>query len=209
MPRPKPRPEDRQRITRACSSCKASKIKCDGRCPCETCDKRGRASTCRIAGVDGRRRGSSRAGMSNEAGTASARSTYPRIQSVAGRHDQDSPMSIVLDPSLSTSASTPVRRGGHVTAETSSQAIAVTESTHDNVTYSETASSSFLQYLRETLRPYVGSSSFTEGQKHELLQPDEPHGACSDTSHDRIGLLSAYFQAVSSRVCPMLFEIYT
>jgi hypothetical protein len=110
-------------------------------------------------------------------------------------------MSIVLDPSLSTSASTPVQHRERVTSQATDQTRVTTESSHEDVADSETASSSFLQYLRETLRPYVGSTSFTSAQKHELLQPDESIGMASDSAHDHLGLLSAYFQAVSSEAC--------
>lgn len=46
MPRPKILPENRVRAYRACNSCKASKIRCDSKVPCENCVKRGRESQC-------------------------------------------------------------------------------------------------------------------------------------------------------------------
>ena len=46
MPRPKVRPEDRQRSSKACVACKASKIRCDSELPCAACIRRDRASLC-------------------------------------------------------------------------------------------------------------------------------------------------------------------
>ncbi|KAF1843000.1 uncharacterized protein K460DRAFT_367924 [Cucurbitaria berberidis CBS 394.84] len=40
MTRPKVPPEHRQRTAQACESCKRRKQKCNGLCPCNTCDKR-------------------------------------------------------------------------------------------------------------------------------------------------------------------------
>ncbi|KAF1979419.1 hypothetical protein BU23DRAFT_549412 [Bimuria novae-zelandiae CBS 107.79] len=40
MTRPKVPPEQRQRTAQACESCKRRKQKCNGLCPCNTCDKR-------------------------------------------------------------------------------------------------------------------------------------------------------------------------
>lgn len=40
MPRPKVLPENRQRSSRACQPCRASKKKCDGSLPCSNCAQR-------------------------------------------------------------------------------------------------------------------------------------------------------------------------
>lgn len=57
MPRPKVRPENRQRSCRACLACKASKIRCDARDPCGSCLRRDQGNTCVYSGVDRRRKG--------------------------------------------------------------------------------------------------------------------------------------------------------
>lgn len=49
MPRPKVRPEDRQRSSKACLPCQASKIRCDSHTPCTSCLRRGRSSACKYA----------------------------------------------------------------------------------------------------------------------------------------------------------------
>jgi hypothetical protein len=56
MPRPKVRPEDRQRSSRACQACKALKIRCDSNHPCASCIRRGQANSCVYSGTDRRRR---------------------------------------------------------------------------------------------------------------------------------------------------------
>lgn len=46
MPRRPVRPQDRQRVARACDSCKSSKKRCDGLQPCRACEKRGGHDSC-------------------------------------------------------------------------------------------------------------------------------------------------------------------
>lgn len=46
MPRPKVKPQDRQRSVRACDACKASKKRCDAIQPCRLCLKKGTQDTC-------------------------------------------------------------------------------------------------------------------------------------------------------------------
>lgn len=46
MPRPKVKPQDRQRSVRACDACKASKKRCDANQPCRLCLKKGTQDTC-------------------------------------------------------------------------------------------------------------------------------------------------------------------
>ena len=46
MPRPKVRPEDRQRAAKACLPCKFSKKRCDAQLPCAHCSRRNNASAC-------------------------------------------------------------------------------------------------------------------------------------------------------------------
>lgn len=47
MPRRPVKPQDRQRVVRACDSCKASKKRCDGMQPCNACEKKGHNDLCR------------------------------------------------------------------------------------------------------------------------------------------------------------------
>lgn len=56
MPRPKVRPEDRQRSSKACLPCQASKIRCDSQSPCMSCARRDRADACTYIESTSRRR---------------------------------------------------------------------------------------------------------------------------------------------------------
>lgn len=47
MPRPRVRPEDRQRATKACLPCKASKKRCDAQQPCSNCVRRRNPARCK------------------------------------------------------------------------------------------------------------------------------------------------------------------
>ena len=61
MPRPRVRPEDRQRAPKACEPCKIAKKRCDSATPCGSCVKKGTVPSCTYAISRGRRgRGSSR-----------------------------------------------------------------------------------------------------------------------------------------------------
>lgn len=46
MPRPPVPPEQRQRVSKACDICKASKRRCDARLPCSACVKRNATDAC-------------------------------------------------------------------------------------------------------------------------------------------------------------------
>lgn len=46
MPRRPVKPQDRQRVVRACDQCKASKKRCDGSQPCKPCQKKGYDGDC-------------------------------------------------------------------------------------------------------------------------------------------------------------------
>ena len=66
MPRPKVRPENRQRSDRACLACKASKIRCNSQHPCGSCLRRDQAESCIYSGIDRRRRGRGDASRATE-----------------------------------------------------------------------------------------------------------------------------------------------
>jgi hypothetical protein len=46
MPRRPVKPQDRQRVVRACDACKVSKKRCDGNQPCISCAKKGAGDAC-------------------------------------------------------------------------------------------------------------------------------------------------------------------
>jgi hypothetical protein len=60
MPRPKVKPQDRQRSAKACDACKASKKRCDANQPCRLCLKKGMQDTCTFTPTARDRRSSQR-----------------------------------------------------------------------------------------------------------------------------------------------------
>jgi uncharacterized Zn finger protein (UPF0148 family) len=56
MPRQPVKPEDRQRVARACDACKASKKRCDGNQPCSACGRKGQVHSCRYTAPGRRQR---------------------------------------------------------------------------------------------------------------------------------------------------------
>lgn len=215
MPRPKLLPEARVRSSKACSSCKSSKIKCDSRTPCSACEKRGRVSSCIYRDVDGRRRPGPRS--IRPTGEQSMLKSSEPITVPSCNYA--SPTSIILGSDLSPAASVPARvhnqNGTQAHASTTAEGESNERGTEldirrkDCITNSsssvadgETASSSFLLYLRETLRPYVGPIPFTEDKIQDLLletgMPIEMHGLVEPEADQIYTLAEYYFEAVST-----------
>ena len=84
MPRPKVRPEDRQRAVKACLPCKASKKRCDAQQPCANCVRKKSASTCEYAESPVRPRG-----VHAHAAATSAQSRSLEHATGAGDEDAD------------------------------------------------------------------------------------------------------------------------
>jgi hypothetical protein len=193
MPRPKPSLDDRRRVSQACSSCKSSKIKCDGKSPCSTCLKKDIASACRVVGIDGRRRNGE---QQKPVRRRSPANVAADVSASCDSGIAPSPISIVLDGEPLTGASTPVRPRARISSAIMHVPAASLSATQDDIVDSETASSSFLQYLRETLRTYVGSTSFTEAKNSELHLYDAIDAVAYAPDYDSTALLSAYHEAV-------------
>lgn len=141
MPRPKVKPQDRQRSIRACDTCKASKKRCDANQPCRLCLKKGTQDSCVYSPTtrDRRRRHSqsttSRSEVSRAHAAAAASSTITAAAgaaaggsavSTAGSAAVVSGLVGTAIPSLSSSSSSSQRpRGaahcGRVPAVSSSQ----------------------------------------------------------------------------------------
>lgn len=84
MPRPKVKPQDRQRSVRACDACKASKKRCDANQPCRLCLKKGTQDTCTYTPTARDKRSRPSLQQSNTATTAT--SSYPKRTSVAAEN---------------------------------------------------------------------------------------------------------------------------
>lgn len=102
MPRPKVRPEDRQRIGQACLQCRSSKIRCDSKFPCITCVNRGRGALCAYPEVDRRRL--LRTPIQQRRGAADSTSSSPTVDaSLLQSVPQDSPSVVLQDVNLGSS----------------------------------------------------------------------------------------------------------
>lgn len=78
MPRPKVKPQDRQRSVKACDACKASKKRCDARQPCRLCLKKGTPDTCNYTPTSrDRRRRHSQSDISQTNSIAVAAGDFP------------------------------------------------------------------------------------------------------------------------------------
>ncbi|KAF9893440.1 hypothetical protein FE257_010752 [Aspergillus nanangensis] len=164
MPRPKVRPEDRQRSSRACKTCKALKIRCDSQNPCTTCIRREQPDECIYIGTDRRRR---RQGVLPRHG-------HGQVES-ASSHD-DTPFQL---DSLFSGVVTPESRsdGHHVPAQTPLLECEPVEQGWDRsskVYVGETSALSFLHFLRKTVTGYVGSVSFTDCERYHTVLEVQP-----------------------------------
>ncbi|PYI00611.1 hypothetical protein BO78DRAFT_437872 [Aspergillus sclerotiicarbonarius CBS 121057] len=175
MPRPKVRPENRQRSDRACLACKASKIRCDAQQPCSTCIRRDQAHACTYS-VDHRRRSNLRVrSVTAEAVSQASHSPDTSVPSTSqGSGLQEGRPPLEANPSL----------GPLTTA----------------VYVGETSSLSFLHFLRRTIKGYIGSVPFTDAEGHHVaIEPDSVTGAeIPPASPERIcSLLDSYSEVTS------------
>ncbi|KAI6354084.1 hypothetical protein MCOR25_008753 [Pyricularia grisea] len=189
MPRPPVRPEDRQRVARACQTCKASKKRCDGVRPCGSCSKKGLGEICRY--VPGRRGSSHR----------SRRPPATSSNRVSGEDecDNDDVSDVVSSPSAAWGSycesnpevtrvlPNPRVRGvieeeeeigaddagldSSIDTRCSSQqpAVMLSSSSGERVFIGDTAAISFLRFLQHTLKRHAGPSNFTDDQDTQRL----------------------------------------
>jgi Fungal Zn(2)-Cys(6) binuclear cluster domain len=197
MPRPKVRPENRQRSGHACQACKAAKIKCDSRQPCRSCVKRSQAESCTFSGTDRRRRGH---GIPPEELQLHDTAMSPEATAIP------------LGTPLSELSGTPATRSDTSQSQSTGPCqpgmyhhiiSSPTKLTRNIVCVKEEASSLlFLQFLRRTLKAYVGSVPFTDEELHHNIIE---HGSCPATADiqqvppEKLdSLLDSYFEAVSN-----------
>ncbi|TLD24118.1 hypothetical protein PspLS_06386 [Pyricularia sp. CBS 133598] len=189
MPRPPVRPEDRQRVARACQTCKASKKRCDGVQPCGSCSKKGLGDICRY--VPGRRGSSHKSRRS----AASRNSNRASVEDVCDNEDvsdvASSPSAVwgsyceSNNPEATRVVPNPRVRGvveeegidvddvldsSNDTRSSSQQpAVMLSSSSGERVFIGDTAAISFLRFLQHTLKRHAGPSSFTDDQGTQRL----------------------------------------
>lgn len=91
MPRPKVKPQDRQRSVRACDACKASKKRCDANQPCRLCLKKGTQDTCTYTPTARDRR-------SRHSQSAPSQASSIAVAVAAGESSQAGPRPILSGP---------------------------------------------------------------------------------------------------------------
>ncbi|KAL5341761.1 hypothetical protein BJX70DRAFT_395493 [Aspergillus crustosus] len=180
MPRPKVRPEDRRRSTRACLSCKTSKIRCDALQPCGSCRRRGQASHCTYSGIDRRRR---------QRLDDSEYSEFDVVGDVL-TSGENAGVSLPSPFSVEMSGSNQSQRG-------ISNGVA-----REKVYVGETSSQSFLHFLRKTVKAYVGCVSFTDGERQYVTLDADLSVAARDVRLDTSlnnlqSLVDSYLEATS------------
>ncbi|KAF2160630.1 hypothetical protein M409DRAFT_70365 [Zasmidium cellare ATCC 36951] len=204
MPRPKVKPQDRQRSARACLPCKASKIRCDAATPCGPCLKRERTSACVYLESSRKRQKTS---QNSPLPTPSLDDTSPQFEgSPAETSDivRVQPIGTSLPASNApavTATTTPTPEPGHSASRTTESRMLLS-SKGEKLYIGENASLSFLQFLRQILKKYMGPSAFTENQFRENmleveLARDESPLVCDQSRGEKYNLVQLYREASS------------
>lgn len=144
MPRPKVKPEDRQRCVLACLPCKRLKIRCDARTPCSTCIKRGREDGCVYQDLSDRkaphgRKRRSTVGNTGHGGPSSQHQLETQHDGLDTQRDE-SP------------------------EESGPQSRTLLSSKFQKLYIGESASLSYLQFVRDIVEQTIGTNAFSEGE---------------------------------------------
>ena len=207
MPRKKIQPEDRQRSTIACTPCKKAKIRCNASSPCATCVKRGLESSCIYPepAIRNHRRRRSQLGSSADGA--------PRHKPLATFLDTD------LDPiNDSTADHVSILDGSKVTepesrilftskfqkGESPARGLFSIRTDADSVIVyiGETASLSYLQFLRRIVEHRMGASTpFSQGEFNNFMLENDVVGDGHDVLIDldpenKTELAQCYLDAV-------------
>ncbi|KAJ4989221.1 hypothetical protein SVAN01_05300 [Stagonosporopsis vannaccii] len=186
MPRRPVKPQDRQRVVRACDQCKSSKKRCDGSQPCKPCLKKGYDGICHYTA--GRRHHplpQPASMLSNIAPAQDARLVYERS---GANEAMMSPNSWDFNGGTTISADNagpgfapalpehiPEERDHSIDTRGSSievmaqPSVMLSSLSGEKVFVGNTAAISFLQFLQKTLERHVGPSGFTDTQESRKL----------------------------------------
>lgn len=185
MPRPKVKPEDRQRCALACIPCKRLKIRCDARSPCSTCIKRGREDGCVYQDVSERKANHGRR-------RRSALDTAGNKQQDFERHDEAQELQAEADDSPE---------------HTGPQSRTLLSSKLQKLYIGETASLSYLQFVREIVKHSIGANVFSEGEFSSFMLESDVKARTA--AHEPLDMtvehveplfVQSYLDAVSFRV---------
>ncbi|KAF5980747.1 transcriptional regulatory [Fusarium coicis] len=190
MPRPKVRAEDRRRAVIACVPCQNSKKRCDGQTPCANCRRRDYVPYCIYDPEAARpRRKAQRRAMSRSSDiTASGNDDCSSLDYIVcsdvalSVNERDTPERVQAPQ-------TPESTAGQQTNETPDTAFSSCMSNvesqdkgsdGENLSMGDSASLSFLDFLRHTFLCYMGPSPFTDKERAKaMLESSYPQA-----SHD-------------------------
>ncbi|PYH84598.1 hypothetical protein BO82DRAFT_381401 [Aspergillus uvarum CBS 121591] len=180
MPRPKVRPENRQRACRACIACKASKIRCDARDPCGSCLRRDRGSSCVYSGVDRRRK---------------------NLKNLRNVTFVPKPSSALVNARPTCSASPDALDVPTEHPSAVEQASVALNPSGESVAYTATDQGSGSYVSNTAGQGYIGSVPFTEDAVHHVAVDTQNSDGDSLTHvvsfDERCSLLESYFEATS------------
>lgn len=184
MPRPKVKPEDRQRCVLACIPCKRLKIKCNAQTPCATCIKRGRQEGCVYQDFTERKTNHGRRRRSTVQGAVSKAQD---VENHAPNHNDG----LAYDAVESRE-------------ESGLQSRTLLSSKFQKLYIGATSSLSYLQFLREVVQHSIGTNAFSEGQFTSFMLESDVRVRTADsapfdtTSKVEPVFVQSYLDAVSS-----------
>ncbi|RBR20866.1 hypothetical protein FVER53590_29260 [Fusarium verticillioides] len=202
MPRPKVRAEDRRRAVIACVPCQNSKKRCDGQTPCANCRRRDYVPYCIYDPEAARpRRKAQRRAMSRSSDiTASGNDDCSSLDYIVcsdvalSVNERDTPERVQAPQ-------TPESTAGQQTNETPdtafSSCLSNVESQDkgsdgENLSMGDSASLSFLDFLRHTFLCYMGPSPFTDKERAKAMlessYPQASHDIAEDSPDSQLTL---------------------
>ncbi|KAK5461229.1 hypothetical protein LTS15_003292 [Exophiala xenobiotica] len=212
MPRPKVRPEDRQRAAKACLPCKASKKRCDAQQPCSNCVRKKSASTCEYAESPVRPRGV----HAHAAATTSAQvpsSLEQEYEHAIGAGEDEEDENENEDEDAISATPTTLGKRSRSPAAAAAQSSnprrrlsgggrLLLNSKGEKVYVGGTASLSFLQFLRQTIKQQMGPSVFTDNDRRnvmlEVRSPEDTNTTIlEEDERQKRALIEVYFAATN------------
>nr|RBQ83613.1 hypothetical protein FVER53263_20998 [Fusarium verticillioides] len=202
MPRPKVRAEDRRRAVIACVPCQNSKKRCDGQTPCANCRRRDYVPYCIYDPEAARpRRKAQRRAMSRSSDiTASGNDDCSSLDYIVcsdvalSVNERDTPERVQVPQ-------TPESTAGQQTNETPDTAFSSCMSNvesqdkgsdGENLSMGDSASLSFLDFLRHTFLCYMGPSPFTDKERAKAMlessYPQASHDIAEDSPDSQLTL---------------------
>ncbi|KAF5580102.1 transcriptional regulatory [Fusarium pseudocircinatum] len=194
MPRPKVRAEDRRRAVIACVPCQNSKKRCDGQTPCANCRRRDYVPYCIYDPEAARpRRKAQRRAMSRSSDiTASGNDDCSSLDYIVC---SDAALSVNErdTPERVQAPQTPESTGGQQVNETPDTAFSSCMSNvesqdkgsdGENLSMGDSASLSFLDFLRHTFLCYMGPSPFTDKERAKAMLESSYPQAAHDIAED-------------------------